>query len=81
MSRRVVHITVRPAVEVVLEEEDGSWGAYVPGMPGVISLGDTREEIEHRIVQAIESALESVAEVEGPAIEAAVAEDLRTRAQ
>ena len=81
MSRRVVHITVRPEVEVVLEEEDRSWGAYVPGMPGVVSLGDTREEIEHRIVQAIESALESVAEVEGPAIEAAIAEDLRARAQ
>ena len=46
-----------------------------------VSLGDTREEIEHRIVQAIESALESVAEVEGPAIEAAIAEDLRARAQ
>ena len=80
MNRTMTHITVHPAVDVVIEEEDGSWGAYVPGMPGVVSLGDTRDEVEKLIVEAIELAFESIAEVEGPAIEAAVAEDLRSRA-
>lgn len=70
MTRTVTHITVHPSIEVVVEQEDGSWGAYVPGMPGIVSVGDTRDEVEKLIVEAIELA-----------IEAAVAEDLRARAQ
>ena len=79
MSRQTVYVSVHPSIEVVLEEEDGSWGVYVPGMPGVVSLGATREEAERNIVDAIESAVESIAEVEGPAIEAEIARELGER--
>jgi predicted RNase H-like HicB family nuclease len=29
---------------VVIEQEGNSWGAYVPDLPGVGVVGDTREE-------------------------------------
>jgi predicted RNase H-like HicB family nuclease len=79
MTRSTIRASVRPSIEVVLEEEDGTWGVYVPGMPGIVSLGATREDAERNIVDAIESAIESIAEVEGPAIEADVARELAER--
>ena len=33
--------------------EDGGWGAYVPDLPGCFTLGDSREDAEHRIREAI----------------------------
>jgi len=40
---------------VVIYEQagDGSWGAYSPDIPGVISAGDTREEVERNMREAI----------------------------
>ena len=35
-------------------------GAYVPDLPGVISVGDSREEVEHLIQEAIEFHLEGM---------------------
>lgn len=29
---------------VVIEQEGNSWGAYVPGLPGVGVVGDTRRK-------------------------------------
>jgi predicted RNase H-like HicB family nuclease len=39
---------------VIYEKGPTSWGAYVPDLPGVISVGDSREEVEHLIQDAIE---------------------------
>ena len=39
---------------VIYEKGPTSWGAYVPDLPGVISVGDSREEVEHLIQEAIE---------------------------
>jgi predicted RNase H-like HicB family nuclease len=39
-----------------------SWGAYVPDLPGVISVGDSREEVERLIQEAIEFHLEEMRE-------------------
>lgn len=39
---------------VVLEEsDDGSWWAYAPDLPGVISGADTPEEAEGRFHEAL----------------------------
>ncbi len=45
---------------VIYEKGPASWGAYVPDLPGVISVGDTREEVEHLIQEAIEFHLEGM---------------------
>lgn len=40
---------------VVLYEqaEDGGWGAYLPDLPGVIALGETRDEVAKGIKIAL----------------------------
>ena len=47
---------------VIYEKGPASWGAYVPDLPGVISVGDTREEVEQLIREAIELHLEGMRE-------------------
>ena len=39
---------------VVFEKSGTGYGAYVPDLPGCISVGDTREETERNIREAIE---------------------------
>jgi predicted RNase H-like HicB family nuclease len=38
---------------VVIEHEGESWGAYCPDLPGVGVVGDTREEVERLVGEAI----------------------------
>ena len=45
---------------VVIEKGPTSWGAYVPDLPGCVAVGETREEIESLIHQAIEFHLEGM---------------------
>lgn len=40
--------------------DDGGWGAYSPDLPGVISLGDTRAEIEQNMRAAIQLHLDEL---------------------
>jgi predicted RNase H-like HicB family nuclease len=40
---------------VIYEKGATSWGAYVPDLPGVIKVGDTREEVEGLIREAMSS--------------------------
>ena len=47
---------------VIYEKGRSSWGAYIPDLPGVISVGDSREEVEHLIQEAIEFHLEGMRE-------------------
>jgi predicted RNase H-like HicB family nuclease len=47
---------------VIYEKGPTSWGAYVPDLPGVITTGDSREEVEHLIQEAIEFHLEGLRE-------------------
>ena len=47
---------------VIYEKGPTSWGAYVPDLPGVITAGDSREEVEHLIQEAIEFHLEGLRE-------------------
>jgi len=52
---------------VIYEKGPTSWGAYVPDLPGVISVGDSRDEVEQLIQEAIEFHLEGMRE-EGMAV-------------
>jgi predicted RNase H-like HicB family nuclease len=52
---------------VIYEKGPTSWGAYVPDLPGVISVGDSRDGVERLIREAIEFHIEGMRE-EGIAI-------------
>jgi predicted RNase H-like HicB family nuclease len=45
---------------VVLEHGPESWGAYVPDLPGCVAVGETREEAERLIREAIDFHLEGL---------------------
>lgn len=39
---------------VIYEQgEDGGWGAYLPDLPGVVAVGQTRDEVGARIKEAV----------------------------
>ncbi len=58
--------------EVVLQPEaEGGYSVYVPGLPGCVSQGETREEALAMIKDAIEGYLESL-EAHGDPIPAPV---------
>ena len=45
---------------VVIEKGEGNYSAYVPDLPGCVAVGDTVEEIEREIQEAIEFHLEGM---------------------
>lgn len=45
---------------VIYEKGDSAWGAYVPDLPGVIAVGETREEVESLIREAVELHIEGL---------------------
>ena len=45
---------------VIIEETTTGFSAYVPDLPGCVSIGDTREEIETNIHEAIMFHLEGM---------------------
>ena len=46
---------------VIYEQgEDGSWGAYLPDVPGVVALGATREEVAAGLEEALEAYVEDL---------------------
>ena len=51
---------------VVIEHEGVSWGAYCPDLPGVGVVGDTREEVEQLIREAIAFHLEGLRQAGEP---------------
>jgi predicted RNase H-like HicB family nuclease len=46
--------------------EDGGWGAYLPDLPGCISTGATRAEVERNIADAVPFHLEGLREAGAP---------------
>lgn len=47
---------------VVYEQaEDGGWGAYLPDPPGVVAMGESRDEVERLISEGVEIYLEEMA--------------------
>ena len=47
---------------VVIEQADSNYSAYVPDLPGCIATGETIEEVEVEIREAIEFHLEGMKE-------------------
>jgi predicted RNase H-like HicB family nuclease len=47
---------------VVIERGPSSYGAYVPDLPGCVAVGQTREEVETLIHEAIEFHIEGMRE-------------------
>jgi predicted RNase H-like HicB family nuclease len=45
---------------VIYEKGPTSWGAYVPDLPGVISVGHSRDEAKRLIAEAIQFHLEGM---------------------
>jgi predicted RNase H-like HicB family nuclease len=45
---------------VIYERGNQSWSAYVPDLPGCIAAGDTRDEVEQLIREAIEFHIEGL---------------------
>ncbi len=38
---------------VVIEQDGDAWGAYVPDLPGCVAAGDSRQEVEQLIAEAV----------------------------
>jgi predicted RNase H-like HicB family nuclease len=51
---------------VIVERGPTSWGAYVPDLPICFAVGDTREEVERLIREAIEFHVEGLLEAGEP---------------
>jgi len=47
---------------VVIEKGERNYSAYVPDLPGCVSIGDTLEEVKAEIREAIEFHLEGMRE-------------------
>jgi predicted RNase H-like HicB family nuclease len=45
---------------VVIEKGASSFGAYVPDLPGCVAVGETRQEVETLIHEAIEFHIEGL---------------------
>jgi len=45
---------------IVIEKGEGNFSAYVPDLPGCVAVGDTVEETEREIQEAIEFHLEGL---------------------
>jgi predicted RNase H-like HicB family nuclease len=51
---------------VVIEKTDTGYSAYVPDLPGCVSVGETREDIDRNIREAIELYLDELREQGSP---------------
>jgi predicted RNase H-like HicB family nuclease len=47
---------------VVIEKGETSYGAYVPDLPGCIAVGETLEEVEQLIREAVQFHIEGLQE-------------------
>ena len=47
---------------VVIEKGESSYGAYVPDLPGCVAIGETKEEVEQLIREAIQFHIEGLRE-------------------
>jgi len=51
---------------VIIEKGENNYGAYSPDLPGCVAVGDTLEEIEKNMQEAIEMHLEGMIEDHEP---------------
>lgn len=51
---------------VIYEQGPTGWGAWVPDLPGCVAAGESRDEVEQLIREAIESHIQSLREHHEP---------------
>ena len=51
---------------VVVERGETSWGAHAPDLPGCVAVGDTQEEVEENMREAIVMHLQGMIEDQEP---------------
>ncbi len=51
---------------VVVEKVNGSYSAYLPDLPGCVATGDTREEVQRNIHEAIQMHVQGMKEDDLP---------------
>lgn len=51
---------------VVVEQGEGSFGAYVPDLPGCVAVGETEEEALRLVREAIDMHIEALREQDLP---------------
>ncbi len=51
---------------VIIEKGENSYGAYSPDVPGCVAVGDTQEEVEQRMRDALVAHLELMREEHVP---------------
>ena len=49
-------------IMVIIEKGENSFGAYSPDVPGCVAVGDTEEEVEHLIREALQEHLQMMLE-------------------
>lgn len=47
---------------IVIEKAEGNYSAYVPDLPGCVTVGDTVEELMENMREAVEMHLEAIQE-------------------
>ncbi len=47
---------------IVIEKAEGNYSAYVPDLPGCVTVGDTVEELIENMREAVEMHLEAIQE-------------------
>ena len=47
---------------VVIEKANGNYSAYSPDLPGCVATGETREEVEQKMYEAIEMHIQGLGE-------------------
>ena len=47
---------------VIIEKASGNYSAYAPDLPGCVSTGDTIEEVQQMMIEAIEFHLDGMRE-------------------
>ncbi len=53
---------MRDYLVIYEQAEDGAWGSHSPDVEGVFALGQTREEVESRMAEALAAHLEHLRE-------------------
>lgn len=51
---------------VVIEKAEGNYSAYSPDLPGCVATGETREEVEENMYDAIEMHVQGLTEDHQP---------------
>ena len=54
---------------VIIEKGEDSYGAYSPDVPGCVAVGDTREEVEQLMKEALEEHLQMMREENLPLLQ------------